>query len=195
MPATEKPRARYVRLSSEDRRLALVEAALACIAEGGIRAFTVDRICDKAQVSRGLVTHHFGSMDALLAALYDHLYSTFLPPPADQGILALLDHLFAPAAFNREWLNIWLTMWSEISNTPELRAVHRAHYRDYQVRVAAAIARSAPRPVDTMTLAARLICLIDGLSLQHCIDPESLPATAARQSCLDLLTPHTGPLE
>ena len=65
----DKPRARYTRLTSQDRRAALVEAALDCIADGGIQAFTVDRVCDKAGVSRGLITHHFGSMDALLTAV------------------------------------------------------------------------------------------------------------------------------
>ena len=194
MATPEKPRARYVRLSSEDRRLALVEAALACIAEGGIHAFTVDRICDKAQVSRGLITHHFGSMNALLAALYDHLYAAFLPPEATEGVGPLLDHLLSPEQFSRDTLNIWLTMWTEISNTPELREVHRAQYRAYRARVATAIARSSPRPVDAEALATRLICLIDGLGLQHCIDPETMPAAEARRACLDLLAPHTGPL-
>lgn len=194
MSPTEKPRARYVRLSSEDRRLSLIEAALACIAEGGIHAFTVDRICDKAQVSRGLITHHFGSMDALLAALYDHIYETFLPPVPEEGILALLDRIFAPAAFNRDVLNIWLTLWSEISNTPALREVHRARYRRYLDQVALAIAHSARGPIEARPLAVRLICLIDGLGLQHCIDPETMPASTARQACIDMLTPLTGPL-
>jgi AcrR family transcriptional regulator len=189
-----KPRRAYTRLPSQDRRLALIEAALDCIADGGIRAFTVDQICLRAKVSRGLITHHFGSMDALLAALYDHLYATFLPPPAEEGILALLDHLFAPESFNRETLNIWLTMWSEISNTANLRDVHRARYRGYLDRVASAIQHSSPQTVDAHPLAARLICLIDGLALQHCIDPDSLPAAAARQACLDMLTPITRPL-
>ena len=55
MSTPPKPRTRYVRLTPAERRSALIEAALACIAEGGIRAFTVDRICEKAQVSRGLI--------------------------------------------------------------------------------------------------------------------------------------------
>lgn len=194
MALPDKPRAHYVRLSSDDRRLALIEAALGCIAEGGIHAFTVDRICDRAQVSRGLITHHFGSMDALLTALYDHVYQAFLPPMPDGGILPLLDHVLSPQAFNRDVLNIWLTLWSEISNTPTLRDVHRARYRAYVDEVAQAITLSTRRPVDARPLAVRLICLIDGLGLQHCIDPETMPAALARQACIDMLTPHTGPL-
>ncbi|MBC7735725.1 MAG: TetR family transcriptional regulator C-terminal domain-containing protein [Candidatus Saccharibacteria bacterium] len=187
-----KPRASYIRLSPENRRAALIDAALLCIAEGGIAAFKVDKICTKAGVSRGLVTHHFGSMDTLLTAAYAHIYQTSLPAPADlpQGppqILALLDHFFSPAAFNRHTLNIWLTFWAQISNHPVLRVAHRHHYPAFNQMVADALRQAAPDLVAAPDLARTLICLIDGLSLQHCIDPDSMPAPVARQACVDFL--------
>ena len=194
MPTPPQPRQRYVRLSPQDRRATLIAAALACIARGGIRAFTVDRVCEQAQVSRGLITHHFGTMNALLAAVYTQIYTASLPPDPDTGILPLLDHFFAPETFNRRTLNIWLTLWSEISNSPDLSAEHRAQYRPYHALVTAALTRSTTRPIDAAALATSLICLVDGLGLQHCIDPDTMPADRARQACLDLLTPHTGPL-
>lgn len=189
--APDKPRARFVRLSGDDRRAALIEAALACIAEGEIAAFTVDRICLRAGVSRGLVTHHFGSMNALLAAAYSHIYARSLPPCSD--IAPLIDHLFSPAQFNRDTLNIWLTLWSEISNNPDLRRAHHAQYADYLAMVANALTRAAPSLSNATALARALICLVDGLGLQHCIDPDSMPPARARQACLDLLAPHIGP--
>ena len=87
---TDKPRARYVRLSSDDRRAALIEAALSCIAEGGIQGFTVDRICQKAAVSRGLITHHFGSMNALLTAVYSHIQRALRTSAGDINSVAAL---------------------------------------------------------------------------------------------------------
>ncbi len=194
MTSPPRPRARYIRLNAEDRRRLLIEAALACIAEGGIRAFTVDNICERAAVSRGLITHHFGSMNALLAALYAHIYRDFLPDTGPVSIQTLLDRFFAPQAFNRQALNIWLTLWSEISNTPELRAEHRAQYAPYHGLVAQALRLASPRTFDAEALAASLICLVDGLGLQHCIDPDTMPASRARQICLALIEPHTGPL-
>ena len=189
---TAKPRARYTRLSSDDRRAALIEAALACIAEDGIQGFTVDRICLKAAVSRGLVTHHFGSMNAFLAAVYSHIYAASLPPQTD--ILNLIDHFFSPAQFNRQSLNIWLTLWAEISNNPALRDEHRAQYAVYHAMITTSLTAAAPSLPDAASLARTLICLVDGLGLQHCIDPASMPAAMARQACLDLLSPHLGPL-
>ena len=189
---SEKPRASYTRLAPDDRRAALIQAALLCIAEGGIAAFTVDQICTRAGVSRGLVIHHFGSMDALLTAAYAHLYQTSLPVPGDlpQGptrILALQDSFFTPSAFNRKSLNIWLTFWAEISNHPELRVAHRLQYPVLNRMVADALCQADPDLVAAEDLARTLICLIDGLSLQHCIDPDSMPAELARQTCMDLL--------
>jgi TetR/AcrR family transcriptional repressor of bet genes len=192
---------RYTRLAAADRRAALIEAALACIARGGIRAFTVDQICAEARVSRGLITHHFGSMNALLAAVYSHIYAASTPTLADlpedrPKILSLIDHFFAPAFFNREALNIWLTLWAEISNNPDLKAEHRHQYRAYHALIATALAEHAApdRRADAPALARTLICLVDGLGLQHCIDPEAMPAEVARQSCLDLIARHIGPL-
>lgn len=189
---SDKPRASYTRLAPDDRRAALIEAALLCIAEGGIAAFTVDRICVRAGVSRGLVIHHFGSMDTLLTAAYAHMYQTSLPVPADlpQGptrILALLDCFFAPAAFNRNSLNIWLTFWAEISNHPGLRVAHRQQYPVLNRMMAEALRQADPSLVAAEDLARTLICLIDGLSMQHCIDPESMPVEVARQACMGLL--------
>ena len=48
----------------------LIEAAARCLSRGGIGAFTVDSICREAGVSRGLINHHFDSLDGLLVEVY-----------------------------------------------------------------------------------------------------------------------------
>ncbi len=193
-----KPAARFIRLPAADRRAALIGAALACMAEGGITAFTVDRISTRAGVSRGLITHHFGGMAGLLAATYAELYAQVIPtadslPPEASRLDALLDALFAPEFFNRPALNMWLTLWGAIANTPELTTEHRLQYSRYIKMVAGIIAERAPDSTHAPTLARTFICLVDGLSLQHCIDPPSMPAAAARQACVDFLSPHLAP--
>ncbi len=66
------------RLSAEDRRALLEDAARTCMARGGIREFTVDKIVAEAGVSRGLITHHYGSMDGLLVAVYSRMYGEWI---------------------------------------------------------------------------------------------------------------------
>ena len=151
----------------------------------------------KAQASRGLIAHHFGSMSGLLTAVYAHIYAASTPnlaelPPGTSHILSLLDHFFSPPIFNRQALNVWLTLWAEISNSPDLRAEHRAQYTRYHAMIARALAKAAQTPIAADTLATNLICLVDGLGLLHCIDPDSMPAATARQACLDLIAPHLG---
>jgi TetR/AcrR family transcriptional regulator, transcriptional repressor of bet genes len=189
--------ARFTRLSSEDRRAQLMHVALAGLAKGGIQEFTVDRICAAAGVSRGLILHHFGSMAGLLAAVYARLYRettpdlTALLPHA--RIDALIDGTFAPKAFNRETLNAWVALWGQIANTPALRDEHRRQYQAYLDAVTealAALATKKRRSIDARPLAKSLICLIDGLCLQHCLDPEAMPAEAAKEACRAFLAPH-----
>ena len=111
--------------------------------------------------------------------------------------MSMIAWFFSPAIFNRKELNIWLALWGEISNSPELRDEHRRQYRHYLAEIAAAIAELAAhraREVDATSLAKALICLVDGLGLQHCIDADAMPASDAKSACLRFLEPHLGPL-
>lgn len=191
--------ARFTRLSSEDRRAQLMDVALAGLARGGIQEFTVDRICAAAGVSRGLILHHFGSMAGLLAAVYARLYRETTPDltalPPETRIDALIEGTFAPKAFNRDTLNAWVALWGQIANTAALRDEHRRQYQAYLAQVSeaiAALAEARGKAVDALALARSLICLIDGLCLQHCLDPEAMPPATAKEACQAFLAPHLG---
>jgi TetR/AcrR family transcriptional regulator, transcriptional repressor of bet genes len=191
--------AKKARLRASDRRALLEDAARACMARGGIKEFTVDKIVAEAGVSRGLITHHFGSMDGLLVAVYSRMYGEWIaaiaaPQPGLSRLDALVEALVSPALFSREVLNIWLTLWGEIANNPVLRAEHRARYSEYRETIAAAL-REAASPgsdIDVDTVASAFICLVDGLGVQRCVEPDLLPEAAARATCWALLTPHLG---
>jgi TetR/AcrR family transcriptional regulator, transcriptional repressor of bet genes len=195
-------RPKYIRLSSEDRRTALIQAARTCIAREGTHGFTVDKVCAEAGISRGLIAHHFGSINGLLAAVYARVYAESLPNPAHQfsagaRIAALIDSYVDPRFFNREALNVWLALWGQISVNAELGAEHRRQYAAYLDSVTtaiAAVAKERGRTVDASAVAKALICLADGLGLQHCLDPDVMPASEARALCLAFLGPHLGPI-
>jgi TetR/AcrR family transcriptional regulator, transcriptional repressor of bet genes len=192
---------RFRRYDPETRARMLVEAGLACLAEGGITAFTIDNICEKAQASRGLVSHHFGSKDGLLAAVYAAAYApTFAaiaPADADLPLGALIDRVFSAEKFTPGNLNIWLAIWGETPSNPRLLDEHRRQYAAYRATIAAAIARHAVargREVDADTLAAAVIALADGYWLEQCLDPDRIAPDAARAACVALLDPLIGPL-
>lgn len=191
---------RKLRLSSAERRALLEDAACACIARGGIRDFTVDKVVAEAGVSRGLITHHFGSMDGLLVAVYTRMYRDWLavmerPRPGLSRIEAMVDALVSPALFDREVLNIWLTLWGEIANNPVLRDTHRQLYGDYRGAIIAALSEAAAangRRIDAETVATAFICLIDGFGVQRCVEPALLSEETARAACWAFLRPHIG---
>lgn len=185
------------RLSAGDRRALLEDAARACMARGGIREFTVDKVVAEAGVSRGLITHHFGSMDGLLVAVYSRMYGEWIasisaPRPGLTRLEAIVEALVSPALFSREVLNIWLTLWGEIANNPVLRAEHRARYGEYRKTIAAALQQAAPdgSRIDVDAVASAFICLVDGLGVQRCVEPDLLSEAAARATCWALLSPH-----
>jgi AcrR family transcriptional regulator len=190
---------RYRRYPSETRAAMLVEAGLACLARGGIQAFTVDNICTEANASRGLITHHFGSKDGLLAACYGAMYDRVMAAlePA-QTLRAVVDAGFAPEVFNPESLRIWLALWGEIAQNEQMRQAHRRLYGRYRARVTAAVAQEAEargRVVDAERVAVMFIALSDGVWLEQGIDPEMMSAEAGRTACIALLEAWLGPLD
>jgi len=180
----------------------LIEAGLACLARGGIQAFTIDNICREADASRGLVTHHFGSKDGLLAAVYAAAYRPFLSEVApEDGSTPDLSHLvdlaFSDALFSRENLNIWLALWSEIAVNETLQFEHRKHYALYKSSVMKAIeeqAKQHKKNVDAESLAISFIALIDGYWLEQHIDPVGLSPERAKAACRAMFEPILGTL-
>ena len=199
MADTATPGPRYRRYASTERRAMLIDAGLECLKRGGIREFTIDNICAVSGASRGLVTHHFGSKDGLLAAVYATMYDRTLTglEPAAAGLRAVVKAMVSREMVGREGLNAWLALWGEVANNDTMRAEHRRHYASYRIRLATAItdhARPQGRLVDAGSLAVTLISLIDGLWLERCIDPDAMSEAAAETACLALLEAFLGPL-
>ena len=197
-----KPQPRFRRIAAEERRSLLIEAGLACLARGGILAFTIDNICAEAAVSRGLITHHFKSKDGLLAAIYERMIGRLLavvdaPEPGIDHISAIIDAAFANDAANRDGLRIWLALWGEIANNPALLKAHRRQYARYRGGIEAALHKLAVerrRDVDIGFVAMMFISLVDGLWLEWCIDPRQISARNAKAACAKLLEPFFGEL-
>jgi TetR/AcrR family transcriptional repressor of bet genes len=180
----------------------LIEAGLACLARGGIAEFTVDNICKEAGASRGLITHHFKSKDALLAAVYAACYARHLDQLNPDGeepanLSVLVDKVVSVDLLGREALNAWLALWGEVANNPALQVEHNVYYSAYREQVADAIrvaARENDKTVDADLLAVMFIALVDGLWLERCLDPDALSDQSARQACFTMLEAFLGPL-
>ena len=73
-----------IRLSSEERRAQIVEAAIKIIGERGLRAFTVAHMAEEVGITDGTIFRHFKSKDEIVLAVIDRLeeiFSETVPPP------------------------------------------------------------------------------------------------------------------
>jgi AcrR family transcriptional regulator len=123
------------RETPEVRRKLLIEATMRSIAKYGYAGTTIETICSEAQVSRGLINHHFGSKEELIrqsykalrdewvAATHGSVLDDFAEP--EERLRALIRVSFGPTMFKQEYLGIWAGFWSAIGKSPALRKMNR----------------------------------------------------------------------
>lgn len=199
---------RFKREAPEKRRADLVQAAIRCLAEGGIAAFKMERIAAEAGVSLGLLPHYFKSKTELLAevyraALYDDVYRKIaelddkaIGAPAER-LCRIVDAIIDPDYLKPANLTVWLALWGEIVVNPELRLAHRALYRSYLKSLAVLIGEVAAerrRSVNPTEIARSLQALIDGLFLERALDKQAVSHADFHRASYEFLELHLGKL-
>ena len=194
-------RERHNRESPDVRRKSLIQATMRSIAKYGYAGTTIGKICAEAQVSRGLINHHFDTKEELIRQAYkelceewvfqtrDMLLDTYREP--EDKLRAMIRVSFGPTLFKQEYLGIWVGFWSAIGKSATLKKLNRELYRQdretYQ-RIFDEVAVKRGKTVDSRLAAISLIALMDGLWLQWCLDPKGFTAEDAVAACLDLVT-------
>ena len=111
------------RLRGEKSKQAIVKAAVACIANQGLRDATLERVAQKAKVSKALVAFHFKSKTGLLAAVLDHQESVFEngwntilasnSVSTSGKLLELLEYDVRFSVEHRDFISVWHAYWGE----------------------------------------------------------------------------------
>ncbi len=111
---------RFTRDLPEVRRRKLIEATAQCLAEFGHAGTSVRAVAAKANVSPGLVAHHFKGIDDLIVATYDHVGAQVAetlnaaidtaPDDAESKLRAFIEASFKPPVLDRDLLAIWLSL-------------------------------------------------------------------------------------
>lgn len=187
----------YRRISAVERRQQLIEAGMVCLGKGGMAAFTIDQICKQANVSRGLINHHFKSKDDLLGCIYEemtrYLVADFRSNEPHQQLGEIIETSFDEKTFNRSNLRAWLSIWGMVATSASLNQLHRSRYDRYHARIALALGtildcREPPASADS--IARQLIALIDGLWLEYCLHSAGFSLAAAQLDCCRFLESH-----
>jgi TetR/AcrR family transcriptional repressor of bet genes len=182
-----KPRARFHREAPEDRRRQLGEAALRCIRKNGNAGVSVRQIAAEAGVTQGLITHHFGEINELVAYAFDIMSDGLLKEilkavdaaePTPQARLdAFITASFSPILMDRDVLGVWVVFWGLILHSPRMSASQQQEYSDYVAAVEeliASLARAENFTVADVNLTAKAFsALMDGLWMAWCLNPDA----------------------
>lgn len=165
------------RLLPEERRQAIVDAALAVARRQGLGTTTVRDVAAEMGTSSGLIHHYFASMDEVLAAAFaqaaggdfDRARERIAATPHPRPQLDAFIDSYAPS--NADWtMQLWLDAWAEAARRPALQRVSRRLNREWQALVRSIIeagAASGDFTTDDADAAAwRLLSVLDGLALQ-----------------------------
>jgi len=183
---------RFTRDQPDVRKRKLIEAAAQCLAELGHAGTSVRAVAARANVSPGLVTHHFKGIDELIVATYAHVgeqVAAVLNQAIDHAaggpeakLRAFIDASFKPPVLDRDLLAVWLSFWSLVRRDPGVRKIHKQVYVDYRARLEAligTIAKERKFRIDVHLAALALTAMLDGLWLELCLDPTTFATTDA----------------
>ncbi|HEY1891007.1 MAG TPA: TetR family transcriptional regulator C-terminal domain-containing protein [Steroidobacteraceae bacterium] len=194
----EQQQPKFRRAPPTVRREALIEATLACLRKWGHEGLSVRRIGAAAGVSPGLITHHFPSVSALIAASYETLSMSLLQSIEQHAraedasprerLRRFYQASFAPALLDPGLFNTWLVFWSMISHDPGVRAVHDRTYAAYRAALESLLGQLQPGEVPRFRLrpaAIALAALLDGLWIEASMNPRSFRPAEAVALCED----------
>jgi len=180
----------FTRAEPDARRLSLIEATARVLARDGASGASVRAIALEAGVSPGLVAHHFGGVDALIAATYAHVgeqVSAALDSAMEAAghdpharLLAYVAASFAPPIADRALLATWTAFWGLVIARGEIAALHDVQYARYREELEALLAACGLRPTARRRAAIAIAALVDGLWLELCLSPAVLDADEAR---------------
>jgi len=165
------------RMSPEDRRSAIIDAALTVARRKGLASVTVRDVAHEMGTSSGLIHHYFETMDDVLAAAFERVAGEELVETetilaeAGSPVAVLAAFLDSYAPVGEDWsFQLWLDAWAEAARRPALR---RASSR-LNLRWAGLLERAIRDGVQAGTFqcadptgaAWRILSVVDGLALQ-----------------------------
>jgi len=171
---------------------AFLNAAAELVVEEGVHSLTLARVGERARYSRGLVSHYFGSKQALLQRLAYATQSGFVPgldgmPPGLDRLLRLIDGYIGALGQLRMPNRAFLLLWAEAATAAELARIFRerdeAFRADLREDVAAGVADGTIRPdVAAEDVAVAVLAQLRGIGLQRLVDSPAVDTERLRQS-------------
>jgi AcrR family transcriptional regulator len=198
------------RSRSED---ALLEAAAEVVAERGVQGASLASIGERAGVSRGLPTHHFGSKDTLVTQLAERSQNGIervildaqrrqadvagRVPVLDEllvGVDAYLDLYEDPGPDERALLVMWGSTFPSDASVDGMADAERRSYAGLSQRIAAGQADGSVRKdVDPMASAVLLHGLMRGVAALFLSNDGPADMRSVRRTCHEWIAAALAP--
>ena len=130
------------RLKGEKTKQAIIKAAIACIARQGLHNATLERVAQKAKVSKALVAFHFKSKTGMLAAVLIHQETVFENGwdailagnsiSTSEKLLELLEYDVRFSVEHRDFISVWHAYWGEAKGSSLYRKLSRPRDERYE---------------------------------------------------------------
>ena len=184
------------RRTQQERRdqaeAALLDAAAELVVEEGVHSLTLARVAERARYSRGLISHYFGSKQALLQRLARRTQSGFVPgldgmPPGLGRLLRLIDGYTGTLGQLDMPNRAFLLLWAEAATAPDLARLFRERDEEFRADlredVTAGIADGTIRPdVAAGDVAVAVLAQLRGIGLERLVDSPAVDTERLRGS-------------
>jgi AcrR family transcriptional regulator len=180
---------KFRREPAEQRKEALIDATLSLIAEQGVRGATVRAIAMRAEVTQGMIRHHFSSKNDLITAAYEHHMNqmtdlTSAPVAHVDGsakarLIAFVEASLTPPVVDAGSVTLWASFLNKVREDTQMRVIHQRTYDNFRNRLEALIAAVlkaeaiAATPRELRQLAIACNAVIDGLWMEGGVLPEA----------------------
>jgi len=183
-----------------ERREELIGATLKSIELYGLSGTTIKTISAIADISVGLINHHFGTKQALIESAVRYLLEQL-----KQGLLSSIDSLdpdqdpkrqarkrldkivetnFTAFQQSSSAASTWLCFWAEAAHSPELSRLQQVNCRRLRSNLAFSFAQLIDDRAKALDAAETTAAMIDGFWLRSTLSPEPEQCfVAAEQYC------------
>jgi AcrR family transcriptional regulator len=185
---------------SKQTRTSILDSATTCFACDGYDATGVAEICENAGVSKGAFYYHFESKEAVflelidvwLKALENSLHKVVAEAKTvPDGLIKMTGMVQQVFENNRQFMGLFLELWTHAGRNEKVRLATLAPYRRYQDIFAGLIQRGIDEgtiaPVDPAAAGQILLSLTSGIFLQASLEPAGTNWGKILQESIDIL--------
>lgn len=184
-------------MSNSGKQSELIAAALFCLKKEGYKGLSVRKVADVAGVSVGLINHHFGTLEKLVAAAYDSMAGDILSAlqnTCNEGqedpvsrIDIFIRESFNPRLLDPDLLNAWIVFWGMTRYSPEIDKTHSDSYKkylDYLSQLLGELWQQENKTPCNLRLASiAFSSLLDGLWVESCLNSHAFKPQDAIAIC------------